>query len=88
MGTKQNPGEFDCYANAEDDEPMFILLARDPIAADLVRLWAKSRELAIRSPRDADKAREARRCADAMEEWFGAREFGSVLESGPGDPTP
>lgn len=29
MGTKNNPGAFDCYANAEPDEPMFVLLARD-----------------------------------------------------------
>lgn len=30
MGTKSNPTQFDCYANALPDEPMFILLARDP----------------------------------------------------------
>lgn len=29
MGTKNNPGAFDCYANAEPDEPMFVLLGRD-----------------------------------------------------------
>ena len=29
MGTKNNPGQFDCYRNAEPDEPMFVLLARD-----------------------------------------------------------
>jgi len=28
MATKKNPGEFDCYANAGPDEPMFVLLAR------------------------------------------------------------
>lgn len=39
MATKANPGKFDCYANAADDEPMFILLARDPVAADFVRMW-------------------------------------------------
>jgi hypothetical protein len=31
MGTKSNPGPFDCYAKAEPDEPMFVLLARDPL---------------------------------------------------------
>ena len=25
MGTKNEPGEFDCYAAAEPDEPMFII---------------------------------------------------------------
>lgn len=33
MGTKNNPGEFDCYANAAPDEPMFILLGRDQTRA-------------------------------------------------------
>lgn len=40
MGTKNNPGKFDCYAAAEPDEPMFVLLGRDPHAAVLVTLWA------------------------------------------------
>lgn len=44
MGTKNNPGKFDCYANADPDEPMFVLLARDPLASDLVLLWAERRE--------------------------------------------
>ena len=26
---KENPGRFDCYANALPDEPMFVLLARE-----------------------------------------------------------
>lgn len=43
MGTKNNPGEFDCYQKAEDDEPLFTLLGRDPQGADFVRLWAMLR---------------------------------------------
>lgn len=43
MGTKNNPGKFDCYENAEPDEPMFTLLGRDPVAPFLVSLWAKVR---------------------------------------------
>ncbi len=39
MGTKINPGEFDCYANAEADEPMFVLLARDITSKYFVRAW-------------------------------------------------
>lgn len=38
MGTKNNPGTFDCYANAAPDEPMFVLLGRDKHAPLLVRL--------------------------------------------------
>jgi hypothetical protein len=43
MGTKNNPGKWDCYHNAEPDEPMFTLLARDRLAGHLVSIWSKIR---------------------------------------------
>lgn len=43
MGTKNNPGQFDCYEAAEDDEPMFVLLARDALAPDTIEDWARRR---------------------------------------------
>ena len=43
MGTKFDPGKFDCYANAEPDEPLFVLLGRDRLAAHLVSIWSKVR---------------------------------------------
>ena len=43
MGTKLKPGKFDCYANAEPDEPMFVLLARDQMAGFLTAIWSKVR---------------------------------------------
>ena len=68
MGTKKNPGYYDCYDKAEDDEPMFTLLARDPMAPALVRLWADSR--GVLDPNcPPDKLREARVLAVKMEEW-------------------
>lgn len=51
MGTKLEPGAFDCYDNAKPDEPMFVLLARDRTAAALVALWA-----AVRSGNRSDFA--------------------------------
>ena len=63
MGTKNNPGEFDCYANAEPDEPMFVLLGRDPMASALVKLWAHLRAL---EGEDPDVVSEAIDCAEAM----------------------
>ena len=66
MGTKNNPGAFDCYAKAHPDEPMFILLGRDRIGAALVRIWATVR--AILKPGDP-KIAEAFECADAMTAW-------------------
>lgn len=70
MGTKNNPAPYDCYANAEPDEPMFVLLARDPDAPRLVREWAIHREYV--KPEDTNNARmieEAFDCAAAMEDW-------------------
>lgn len=68
MGTKNNPGQFDCYVNAEPDEPMFILLGRDKNAPSLVDLWANQREI---DGEDPPKVAEARACADAMRHWAG-----------------
>jgi hypothetical protein len=74
MGTKNNPGEFDCYADAGPDEPMFTLLARDLSAPKLIREWVKNRR--IRKDfvvggfiRDDAKNQEALRCADMMDAW-------------------
>ena len=66
MGTKNNPGDYDCYQKAEADEPMFVLLARDRYAPILVMLWAELREAAGEDP---DKVQEARDCADDMTAW-------------------
>lgn len=73
MGTKNKPLPNDCYSIALQDEPMFVLLARDPDAPSLVRRWADRRHDAISSGEkpitDIDKVYEARLCASAMENW-------------------
>ncbi len=62
MGTKNNPGKFDCYANAEPDEPMFIFLARDPAAPFLVEIWEAVRRGNYTDANDAlHKAMDAMR---------------------------
>ena len=66
MGTKNNPGAYDCYDDAGDDEPLFVLLARDPHAPMLVDLWASLRELHAGNP---SKVKEARDCAMLMRNW-------------------
>lgn len=80
MGTKNNPGAYDCYANAEPDEPMFILLGRDRHAAEVVRYWvylktggapvsyAGNVSMQTFSALPA-KHQEALNCAAAMEDW-------------------
>ena len=73
MGTKNDPGKYDCYANALPDEPMFVLLARDPDFHRLVNEWADKRERDIqcgeRPTIDRYLVREARICAALGANW-------------------
>lgn len=73
MGTKAQPDIFDCYSNARDDEPLFIVLARDKDAPLLVRMWALLREQAVemgaKPPSDLQMVANARQCAYEMERW-------------------
>lgn len=73
MGSKNNPGAFDCYSNALPDEPMFIVLGRDPQAPSLVEEWAAGREAAVtagaKPASDLAMVKEARECAANMREW-------------------
>ena len=73
MATKLNPGNYDCYANLEPDEPYFLLMARDRHAPNIVRRWAKRRERAIQEgtypESDREKVKEARAVASQMETW-------------------
>ena len=66
MGTKNNPGDYDCYANAHPDEPMFVLLGRDRMAPELIEDWATWRES---EGEDPAKVAEARECAQQMRAW-------------------
>lgn len=75
MATKNNPGKFDCYANAESDELMFILLGRDKHAPTLIWLWSVLREL---DQEDPEKVKEARDCAVAMIEYAAERKRPAV----------
>jgi hypothetical protein len=67
MATKNNPGDYDCYANAEPDEPMFVLLGRDPCSYFLVRMWIHMRHRLAAS--DEAQLREAGSCARSMRDW-------------------
>jgi hypothetical protein len=65
VGTKNNPGNFD-NQNADPDEPMFVLLARDKVAPILVWLWVALRDI---QGEDFAKLIEARHCSMDMYEW-------------------
>lgn len=67
MTTKEKPSKFDCYANAKPDEPMFILLGRDPCAGLLVRFWCMLR-IAMDLGNE-DQINEAFECATELDQW-------------------
>ena len=71
LGTKNEPGRFDCYGAAEPNEPIFVLLGRDPDAPALVREWARLRS--ARPSQEGDKIMEALDCAANMEAFRMAR---------------
>ncbi len=72
MGTKNKPGKFDCYDDIDPNEPFFVLRANDPMAADIVRIWALRYYQS--KGYDMDKYIEAKRCATAMDDWRAKRE--------------
>lgn len=80
MGSRNNPGVYDCFSKAHPDEPTFVLLGRDPQAPGLVRTWAKIR---LGQGESAAKIAEALRCAKAMEAWADAEHIaaGKMPES-------
>jgi len=55
-----------CLNRAADDEPVFVLRAKDPLAPTAIIEWAES---ASNQGLHADKIREALACADAMQQW-------------------
>jgi hypothetical protein len=89
MGTKNNPGRYDCHSRAHPDEPTFTLLGRDPLAASLVHLWAMARTAATGKTGEDEqqKQEEARDCAISMEAWCASvgRTPASLLDCLPAD---
>jgi hypothetical protein len=77
MSTKQQPGNYDCYAKLADDEPYFVLRAKDLTAPAAVEEWIARRLFewflwkghAPMTPEYRAKLDEARACAVAMREW-------------------
>ena len=78
MTTKANPGNYDCYKEAGDDEPIFILKSTDISAPDTVRFWAEqymTRKVGVDGQAnqmcEASRAKyiDAMKCAQEMEQW-------------------
>jgi hypothetical protein len=54
-----------CLNRAQDDEPVFVLRAKDPIAAGVVRAWAQH----ALDHHEGAKIDEALALAEQMEAW-------------------
>ncbi len=63
MGSRNEPGAFDCYNDADDDEQRFTLLGRDPMAPLVLDAWIKLRRAAGDSE---EKLAEAMKCKRKM----------------------
>ncbi len=63
MSTKH---DSKCLENSQDDEPLFVLCARDPDAPGAVRDWAN--RASLRGVRQ-DKVSGARILAEDMDRW-------------------
>lgn len=64
MATKRTG--VSCYDKAAEDEPLFVLRAQDPLAAEIVREWA--RRAAARGVPEK-KYTEAWQVAADMDQW-------------------
>lgn len=60
-------GPHSCLNKAAPEEPIFVLRAKDPLAAQTVRLWAAMAS----GVHEIDKIGEAKALADDMEAWHG-----------------
>lgn len=71
MANKMHPGAFRCYEAALPDEPMFVLLGRDPAAPATMEFWANERVRQGKTSDTDDNARigAALREADEMRQW-------------------
>lgn len=63
-----------CLGRSKDDEPIFILCGRDPVAGEIIREWADRREVRAHRTGTLDaqekaKIREARIHSLAMDDW-------------------
>lgn len=64
-----------CLGRSKDDEPVFVLVARDVTAASTVRKWA---ETVVLQHGESEKTDAAYRLADEMDAWREANGGGKV----------
>lgn len=77
MVDKKRQVRNDFYSKAEPDEPVFVLLARDPDFSSLVRHWIWRRRQRIargqKPASDEQMCNEAEKIAEAGDAWLANR---------------
>jgi hypothetical protein len=58
-----------CLNKARADEPVFVLRANDPLAAQTIRHWATMASDGVHDPEKVDRALQE---ADEFDRWYGA----------------
>lgn len=53
----------------KDDEPVFVIVARDPAAAETIRYWQRLRMIGHHLQVDREKVEGAERVRNAMSQW-------------------
>lgn len=69
--TKTHPGMFRCYEAALPDEPMFVILGRDPAGPATLEFWAQERvrQQKVHERDDQDRIKAAIDEAKDMQDW-------------------
>lgn len=63
-----------CLNRADDDEMLFVLLARDKAAPNTIRFWIKERIRLGLNATGSPKMAQAEACAQRMEEEYATRQ--------------
>lgn len=66
-----------CIGRTADDEPVFLICARDPLGGTIVRQWASG---AIAHRVDPAKIADALRIASAMDAWHVEHDCGKASD--------
>lgn len=81
-----------CLSKAGDDEIIFVLRAKDPVAPDTIRMWLNLRVIRGHNEASDKKIHDARSLAEQMElqqqEMFGFIDGEPPSEASPGTPHP
>lgn len=75
LKTEELSNPDSCLSKARNDERLFILMARDPVASDVIRYWIQRRVESGKNKMQDQQIIEAMNCAKRMEDEQGhARE--------------